>query len=80
VQKQQLQKVVMVYAEALKSYPGDGHLTNNLVASYDSWAHTHMQKSDWAGASRVYERGLEQMPGNGHFENNLKYCQQQMKR
>jgi tetratricopeptide (TPR) repeat protein len=77
--KKDWKSAVRVYGEAIKKLPGDGHLINNLIATYDSWAQTHMQTSDWAGAIGVYEQALTILPGNGHLANNLRYSQEQLK-
>jgi tetratricopeptide (TPR) repeat protein len=79
-QKKEWDAAVKIYAAALKKLPGDGHLTNNLVATYDDWARSYMDASNWADAIRVYEQGLTTLPGNGHLTNNLRYAQEQAKR
>jgi tetratricopeptide (TPR) repeat protein len=71
---------VDLYAKALKRFPKDGHLTNNAVAIWDSWAKTFFPDKDWPAAIKVYEKALERFPDNGILKNNLNYCKEQMKK
>lgn len=75
--KDEWQQAADVYAEALKRYPDDSHLTNNAAVTWNSWASKHMDKQDWAAAIKVYERGVKALPSASLLKNNLKYCQQQ---
>ncbi len=79
-QKKDWQGAVDIYAKSLETYPKDGHLTNNAVATWNGWASTFMDAKDWPGAIKIYENALKQFPVNGTLTNNLKYCQQQMKK
>src|SRR5208283_5030702 len=43
------QGAVDIYAKGLERLPKDGHLTNNAVATWNSWASTFMDAKDWPG-------------------------------
>jgi tetratricopeptide (TPR) repeat protein len=74
------QGAVDLYAKALQSYPKDGYLENNAVATWDSWARTFFPAKDWAQAIQIYEKALERFPDNGTLKNNLNYCKEQLKK
>jgi tetratricopeptide (TPR) repeat protein len=78
--KKDWQGATDIYAKALKSYPKDGHLRNNAIATWNSWASTRMDAKDWAGAIKLYENGLMQFPDSGVLKNNLAYCKEQLKK
>jgi tetratricopeptide (TPR) repeat protein len=73
--KMQWKEAVGVYADGLKKFPKDKHLTNNAVVVWDRWAKTFLSAKDWDGAIGVYKQGLEQFPDSSVLKNNLRYCE-----
>jgi tetratricopeptide (TPR) repeat protein len=72
-------EAVKVYADALKKFPKDNHLSNNAVAIQDRWGKTFIKVKDWDGAIGVYKEGLKQFPDNFVLKNNLRYCEEKKK-
>jgi len=68
---------VDVYSKALETYPGDSHLHNNAVATWDQWAQTNIKDSKWDAAMDVYEKALISKLDDERFKGNIGYITQE---
>ncbi len=77
LKKNEWQAAIDAYADALRQFPKDQHLENNLQAAWDQWANSFSKKRDWAGALDVYEKSLAQLADPSGTENNIAYSVQE---
>jgi len=71
---------VDVYSKALETYPGDSHLHNNAVATWDQWAQIYITKSKWDAAMDVYAKALLLKLDDKLFKRNIGYVTQEWSR
>ncbi len=66
-----------VYAKALKRFPDDAHLKNNLAATWDSWAASYQHSQNWDAVLDVYEKAWKALPDKHRIEQNIAYSIQE---
>ena len=68
------EQAIAVYARGLKVLPDDGHIRNNLLATWDVWGGTHRKAGDWSEAADVYAKALDSGIANSTFARKVGYC------
>lgn len=69
---------VAVYLRGLELMPGDSHLRNNLMATWDIWAREFRDAGKWEQAADVYAKGLDSGIDNSTFARKIGYCLQEL--
>jgi len=75
---QKWDEAIAAYTRGLKVLPDDGHLRNNLLATWDSWAGQFRRSDDWSGAADIYARAFDSGIDNSTFAGKIGYCVQEL--
>ncbi len=79
-EKKDWRAAVDIYGRALKRWPKDDHLENNLVATWHAWAKSFAEQKDWSAASDVYAKALKELRDGSSVEQNICYFTQEWAR
>jgi len=71
-------QAIAVYTRGLKVLPDDGHLRNNLLATWDTWAGKFRKSGDWSDAAGIYAKALDSGIDNSNFASKIGYCVQEL--
>ncbi len=75
-EKKEWQKACDKYAEALKEFPEQPTLVQNLAATITEWADPEIEAMNWDEAIRIYDVGLAILPEHGLLVQNRRICEE----
>ena len=73
------QKACGKYAEALKMYPKQPRLVQNLAATVVEWSEPEIDAMTWDEAIRIYDIGLAILPEHSLLQQNRRFCEAKKK-
>ena len=78
IEAKQWEGAIAVYTNGLKILADDSHLNSNLRGTWDLWAGTFREKSEWSKAADVYVLALDSGINNSTFARKIGYCVQEL--